>query len=224
MVKHQAVFLFIGLFIFEGAFQYLLFLNRSMNELVKSGVNIPQFIVISNLLLYLMISMIYSFFLAVVVTFSVHAVITKIKIPWFKTLKDVAWPLTVESMRALGKVLLWSFLIIPGLQWYVRYFLVPLVVLLEPEFKKGKIDALKLSEFLTQGFAWKVAGFILMTMLVSTLRFQDIFNIGTNPIAVILLYLAWATVQLYASLMCYFLYQYLYEIKKDSIQKYLEGA
>ena len=224
MVKHQTVYLLIGMIFFESVFQYLLFLQRSMDDLIKNGVNLPQMIVVSNLLLYLMVSMIFSFFLAIVVTFSVHAVIKKTEIPWWQSFKVNAWPLTVESMRALGKVLLWSFLIIPGFIWYVRYFLVALVVLLEPEFKKGKVDALKLSEFLTLGHAWKVFGFIVFATGLSTLRFQDIFNIGTNPIAVVLLYIVWAALQLYTSLMCYFLYQYLYELKRESIQKYLEGA
>jgi hypothetical protein len=52
----------------------------------------------------------------------------------------------IEVVRAWGKILSWSFLlIIPGFIKYLHYLFVPLVVLLFPQYDKGEADALKTS-------------------------------------------------------------------------------
>lgn len=223
MLKQRTLNLFIGTFFFELFFQFYLQLERALKDLVNSGVSVPQSLMLANTLFNLTISVFFGFFLLLVVSFTAEEVRTNRKVPWLKSLNDLTWPLTRESLRAIGKILLWSFLIIPGFIWAVRYFMVTLVVILEPEVKNGKIDALKLSHFLSTNYGWKIFGFMILTTLFSTWRFQDLFKIQENPIIVILLSLAWALIQLYFALMCYFLYQYLYDIKKDSIQNFLEG-
>jgi len=65
--------------------------------------------------------------------------------------RDV-WPLTLESLRAMGRIILWSALfLLPGLYFYLRYLFVPFVVIFNREYKNDRRDALLHSHQLTQG-------------------------------------------------------------------------
>lgn len=76
------------------------------------------------------------------------------------------WPYTLESIRALAKALLWSILfLIPGLFFYTRYFFVPFVVLKDPEYQLGQVDALKRSNDLIKGMTGTL--FLLLVALLS---------------------------------------------------------
>ena len=67
-------------------------------------------------------------------------------------LKKYMSPLVNESLRALGITLLWSLLLIlPGIYKYFRFLFVINVVLLDPKYMNGEVDALKESERLTKG-------------------------------------------------------------------------
>jgi hypothetical protein len=73
----------------------------------------------------------------------------------------------IELMRAWGKAMMWSFLlIIPGLIRFVRYLFVPFVVCLDPAYAAGEREALQYSIALSKGRMWKLFGiFFLSSML-----------------------------------------------------------
>ncbi len=221
-IKNSPYFLMFGLIIFEIFFQYMLAGQRAMDAMGKSGVPVPQIVLVLNILTYILGVLAFSFFLALAITLSARALMAGKTVSWGPALKELSIPLTKESLRALGRVLLWFFvLIIPGVYWYMRYFLVPYVVILEPEYQKGNVDALKLSDFLSQGYGWPIFAYMAISTAASSLRIQDFFDIVTEPVMVFFMFVAWALIQIYFVLMSYFLYQYLYDIKKPLIQKIL---
>lgn len=62
-----------------------------------------------------------------------------------KTLKDFNFYL-IEGLRSWGKILLgFLFFILPGAILFFRYMLVPFVVVFDPEYDKGSVDALERS-------------------------------------------------------------------------------
>lgn len=73
-----------------------------------------------------------------------------------------------ESLRALGKSLLWGFLLIlPGLYKAMRFSLTSFVVCLDPDYHTGRKDALKASEELTAGVWPKILGlFVIFAVLI----------------------------------------------------------
>jgi hypothetical protein len=77
--------------------------------------------------------------------------------------------LSLESVRALAMCLLWLLaLIIPGLVKYVRYFFVPYIVVADPEYQAGRIDALKESDRLVRGISWPL---FFVILILSVLEF-----------------------------------------------------
>lgn len=134
--------------------------------------------------------------------------------------KETAIPLTVESLRALGKTILGLVLfIIPGLYFYVRYSQVPYVVMFSDAYKSGKADALKLSNFLTVGKGFMVSMFLVGTGIISL--YISVFKSSYPPIESPLIFgvcfLVNFLVQVYISVASYFLYDLLMEDKKGSI-------
>lgn len=85
----------------------------------------------------------------------------------FKHTKDVS----VESIRSLAVSLLWFFLlIVPGVVKYVRYFFVPYVVVADPDYQKGQIDALEESERLVKGISWPL---FIVIVILTVVEFQQ---------------------------------------------------
>ncbi|OQW50856.1 MAG: hypothetical protein A4S09_11050 [Proteobacteria bacterium SG_bin7] len=129
-------------------------------------------------------------------------------------------PLTIESLRALGKTILGFVLfIIPGLYFYVRYSQVPFVVIFSDAYKAGKADALKLSSYLTQGKGVLVTMFLLLTgtfsFYLSVLK--DSNPLLDSPLVFGVCFLVNFLVQVYIAIASYFLYHLLMEDKKGSI-------
>ena len=89
---------------------------------------------------------------------------------WPFTLK-ITWPLLYESLRALFIIVGYSFLlIIPGVVKAVRYFLVTYIVFFNQNYHAGKLDALKHSHHLSQGYGWWIfLLFIVSPSLLSAL-------------------------------------------------------
>jgi hypothetical protein len=74
------------------------------------------------------------------------------------------WPLTVESLRTIGSVLLWAALfIVPGVVQMVRLQLVPFVVMFLKPYESGQIDALETSRQMTRGY---FLGLVLLFLLI----------------------------------------------------------
>lgn len=74
----------------------------------------------------------------------------------------------IEQMRSWGKAMLWSFLlIIPGIVKFVQYLFVPFVVVFDPSYQKGEVDALKRSQQLARGsFIRLFLLFLVFTLVV----------------------------------------------------------
>lgn len=70
----------------------------------------------------------------------------------------------IELMRAWGKSMLWSFLLIlPGIVRFVRYLFVPFIVCLDPEYQSGDREALLRSRELSKGRLGKLFGLFLLS-------------------------------------------------------------
>lgn len=73
-------------------------------------------------------------------------------------------PLVLESLRVFAKTLLWTLmLVLPGLFQMWRLYLVPFIVMLNPDYDEGRLDALKHSHALIRGhdFIWVLFLFFL---------------------------------------------------------------
>jgi len=77
----------------------------------------------------------------------------------------------IELLRAWGKSMLWSFLlIIPGILAFIRYLFVPFVVALDPLYAEGQREALQRSWSLSKGRLGRLLGlFLLSSILVPAL-------------------------------------------------------
>lgn len=74
--------------------------------------------------------------------------------------------LVIEEMRVLAAVLLRvPLLLFPALIEYIRLSLVPYVVVLDPSYSQGKIDALHASRRLTRR-RWTLMGFVVLAALL----------------------------------------------------------
>jgi hypothetical protein len=84
----------------------------------------------------------------------------------WQVLKRLVAPLTIETLRALARILLWACLfIVPGMYWYLRYQFVSYVVLFDPSYAQGKVDALIESGRVADG----VKRYLLLLFLISIL-------------------------------------------------------
>lgn len=100
--------------------------------------------------------------------------------------------LLIESLRAWGKILLWSFVfIVPGVVKYVSYTLIPFVVTSLPDYQAGKVDALKTSSYLVRKNGGKILFTILLfhffMPLVLTTLFDEYRLLWQNPVQSLLL-------------------------------------
>ncbi|MGE0631733.1 MAG: hypothetical protein AB7O96_04965 [Pseudobdellovibrionaceae bacterium] len=69
----------------------------------------------------------------------------------------------IESLRSWGKTLFWSLLLIaPGIVRYIQLLFVPLIVLFDPNYSAGTIDALGRSTSLVNRNFLRVLGFIVL--------------------------------------------------------------
>jgi len=70
-------------------------------------------------------------------------------------IKKSVGPLTLEGIRVAANVLLWILVfVIPGVIKQIRYSFFPFIVLLNPDYARGDIDALKESERRVKGHTW----------------------------------------------------------------------
>ena len=90
-----------------------------------------------------------------------------------------------ESLRAWGKVILWSILlIIPGLIQMVRMAFVPFIAIYSQEYQAGQIDALKTSARLTRPQFWQLLGvFLVFSVLIPLFltAFDDYKTLWKTP-------------------------------------------
>ena len=99
--------------------------------------------------------------------------------------------LMIEQVRSLASVL-WRtpLLLIPALTRYIRLSFVPLVVLLNPRYAQGEVDALEASSELSRGHFWLLSATILASgvlpwMAEELARGESGAFLWLNPLGVI---------------------------------------
>jgi len=117
---------------------------------------------------------------------------------------------TLESLRALGVVLLFLLLfILPGLWKYVQYLLVPYVVLADPNYKAGQVDALKESKRLMQGYSL-LGTFVLIVSLPVVLQVGQLtepLRFTESPLESIISFTALSLLSFYLNLLLFEFYR-----------------
>jgi hypothetical protein len=130
-------------------------------------------------------------------------------------------PLTIESLRAMGKALLWSFLlIVPGLIKYIRFTFVPYIVLFEQDYRDGKVDALERSEVLVSGHTWALALIIAVYFMAIGIFYASIQGLQNsfleNPIGTIVAQCFFQIMSLYFAIFLFAIYESLNRINRNS--------
>lgn len=89
----------------------------------------------------------------------------------------------IEQVRSLAAVL-WRvpLLLIPASNEYVRLSFVPLVVVFEPAYSEGKVDALQESRRLAKGHFWSLSLVVLMAVLIPWIAQSIAQNEGSELI------------------------------------------
>lgn len=100
-------------------------------------------------------------------------------------------PLTIELMRALGVSLCWSvLLIVPGVIKYIRFTFVPYIVLFDPAYQRGEVDALEKSERLARGRTWGLLlvmlAFMMFLLILNVLDQTFTQSFMENPVGTVL--------------------------------------
>lgn len=109
-------------------------------------------------------------------------------------IKKHVGPLTLESIRVAARVLLWILVfIIPGIIKQIRLSFVPFIVLLNPAYARGDIDALAESETRVKGHTW-ILFFVMLASFVfdAALEFLTYSSPWLNqfPIRILILFLS----------------------------------
>ena len=127
------------------------------------------------------------------------------------------WLYINESIRVLTRVLLWLLaFIIPAFFVYLRYILVPYVVFFDPDYREGKVDALKRAAELVKGIMPVLLGIALIFIAG-----EVVFELGPNlyppfqPWPIRILFAAGSfLLNIYATVFCFV----LFETRRSSIQ------
>jgi hypothetical protein len=99
--------------------------------------------------------------------------------------------LVIESLRGLGRIAVGLLLIVPGIKRLVQYYLIPYIVMFDPDYQDGKIDVLIEAEKLLKGHFLKFASLLLLTQIVIfVVQIASVnFNLFTTPGAWFLFYM-----------------------------------
>ncbi len=119
-------------------------------------------------------------------------------------------PLAAESLRALAVTILWTLaLILPGVVKYLRFFLVPYVVVADPAYQSGEVDALEESNRLVKGVTLQL--FVLVGVLAALDGWQSAvrerFPVTGFPLVAIAATAGFFVVNYYANVFLFMLYQ-----------------
>jgi hypothetical protein len=129
-------------------------------------------------------------------------------------------PLTIETLRSLGWALLWSFaLLIPGLIRYIQYSFVPYIVLFDPRYENGELDALEHSRYLIRGHTGAIAGlialyFVLLSGFSLLVTGSSIFK---NPVATLCSHGLYQLLSLMLSIFLYATYESLNQARSQNL-------
>ena len=133
----------LGLFLIYVVFT---FFDQSLTVLMESNMRSPDGATSAVFLLgalYLTNSI---FFTTLATATSIYGV-TRITESWWQFIDRYFNQSCIETVRAWGKILSWSLLLlIPGFVKYLQFLLVPFVVALDSKYQNGEKDALKASQ------------------------------------------------------------------------------
>ena len=101
--------------------------------------------------------------------------------------------------------------VIPGLIFWVQLTFVPYVVMFDPEFKSGTVDALERSKLLVKGHFWRITGILILCLLLSMV---PEFWLGAikpldNPLLFAFLFLVGMVLDLYGDVVVFCVYENL---------------
>jgi hypothetical protein len=83
----------------------------------------------------------------------------------------------VETLRAWGKIYLWSFVFIfPGIIRYINYILTPFVVVFSQKYQNGEVDALEYSAKISKNFWWSIKLWLGLFFVIVPLLFYFVFG------------------------------------------------
>lgn len=214
--------LFIGALVLEIPVQYLHQYQRSVEgSMMELGPGAVDSLRLINQMMILMVEGLITAFILFCGAVYSHAVYkNNADAQLLEITKSTAVPLTVESLRALGKTILGLVLfIIPGLYFYVRYSQVPFVVMFSNAYKSGKADALKMSNYLVAGNTLKVTVFLIVTgacsLYLSVLK--DSHPPSETPLLFGICFFLSFLVQVYFCVASYFLFDRIFESKKNTL-------
>lgn len=107
----------------------------------------------------------------------------------------------IETLRAWGKIFLWSFIFfIPGVIKYINYILAPFVVMFSRRYKNGEVDALEYSAKISKNFWWSIKiwlGVFYVLIPIMLYVFLDEYRVfATHPVSATLVVLFECLVEL----------------------------
>ena len=103
--------------------------------------------------------------------------------------KNIA-PVCIELLRVTARVMRWGLLfIVPGFYKHMQYMFVPYIVMADPRYQMGHVDALQRSEQLLKGRFAALFIFLCAFLLLSTVVFLPLAeaSITETPITLLLL-------------------------------------
>jgi len=117
------------------------FVDQVQNELVSDNGAGPRLWLFGSC--SMMLSLIAPVFSTLLILFAARAPKQQNLVAYFTA--HLSW-LVKEQLRALGKMLSWSLLlIVPGIFKFLEFVMLPFVVCLSPNYQRGEVDALKVS-------------------------------------------------------------------------------
>jgi hypothetical protein len=200
----KSLALLLGLFLLiECMQQYFLFLAQMAQEL--QSINWPAIVgqLLSSLLEFVTLTML----------IPLNCMILQKEHPqmgFFEFSKKHLHGLTVESLRALAMTLIWTMaLILPGLFKYVRYMFVPYVVVSEPEYYTGQVDALEKSNQLVKGYTFQLVIILVVLTATELLRgsLREQFPLFQNPVPAIALAAGFYAFNIFTNILLFRVYQ-----------------
>jgi hypothetical protein len=97
----------------------------------------------------------------------------------------------IETLRAWGRVMLWSLLLIlPGIYKFLQYLFIPFIVCLDPQYQRGEKDALQTARHLSHGRMLKLFLVVFLFSGVGPLllaAFDDSKVLWRTPLPALLL-------------------------------------
>jgi hypothetical protein len=85
--------------------------------------------------------------------------------------------LSIESLRSIGKTLFWSlFFLIPGLVRFVQLIFVPLIVVFDPNYEKGEVEAIKMSTRLVNRRFFRIIAYLVVFYIALPIFMTSVFT------------------------------------------------